>query len=362
MIELFRPSVPPIELYLPYLKRVDANRMYSNFGPVQAEFKERLASLFGMKSEQLELFSSGTMALIAALTTLKDAKRPYCILPSWTFVATAHSVVAAGLEPIFVDVDLHSMQATQKEIGSLPQEILEKASVVLLVAPFGASLKLDGIDQLSKKYGFAVLCDCAAGFESVKSPVFPTVVSLHATKMFGVGEGGVLISPDEDLIKKSHAYINFGFDGGREAKHQGVNGKLSEFQAAVGMGGLDAWPESLELYRHTANLYLQAGRDVNIEFQDGWGKNWLSSTCVIRLPSPEIKKRLEGRLLERGIQYRNWWNNGCHHEIAFAGAYIPHKLQNTEYLANTTLGIPFFRDISEASIASIFESLGKLHG
>lgn len=360
MIELFRPSVPPIELYLPYIKRVDENRMYSNFGPMQAEFKDRLASLFEMKSNQLELFSSGTMALIAALTALKNPKRPYCILPSWTFVATAHSVVAAGLEPIFVDVDLHSMQVTQKEIGSLPQEILEKASVVLLVAPFGARLNFDGLDQLSKKYGFAVLCDCAAGFESIKSPIYPTVVSLHATKMFGIGEGGVLISADEGLIKKSHAYINFGFDGGREAKHSGVNGKLSEFHAAVGRGGLDAWPESLKLYQQKATLYLQAGKELNIQFQDGWGKDWLSSTCVIRLPSPAIKQQVEESLLEKGIQHRNWWNHGCHRELAFADTPIPKNLQNTEYLANSTLGIPFFRDITETSIASIFESLGKI--
>ena len=360
MIELFRPSVPAIEKYLPYIKRVDENRMYSNFGPIQAEFKERLASFFGMKADQLELFSSGTMALIAALTALKHLKRPYCILPSWTFVATAHSVIAAGLEPIFVDVDLHSMQLTYHEIDSLPKEILEKASVVLLVAPFGASLNLDGIDQLSKKYGFTVLCDCAASFQSIKSPKFATVVSLHATKIFGIGEGGVLISSDEDLIKKSHTYINFGFDGGREAKYQGVNGKLSEFHAAVGMGGLDSWPESLELYRHKAKLYLQASKDVKIQFQDGWGRDWLSSTCVIRLPSPGIKKHLERWLLEKGIQHRNWWNQGCHREIAFAGVRMPKGVQNTEYLASVTLGVPFFRDISEASIGRLFEILRKL--
>jgi dTDP-4-amino-4,6-dideoxygalactose transaminase len=360
MIELFRPSVPPIELYLPYIKRVDENRMYSNFGPMQSEFKGRLASLFEIKPDQLELFSSGTMALIAALTALKDPKRPYCILPSWTFVATAHSVVAAGLEPIFVDVDLHSMQVTHKEIDSLPLEILEKASIVLLVAPFGARLKIDGIDLLRKKYGFAVLCDCAAGFESIKTPIFPTVVSLHATKMFGIGEGGVLIGADEELIKKSHSYINFGFDGGRDAKHLGVNGKLSEFHAAVGLGGLDAWPESLKSYQQKATLYLQAGKELNMQFQDGWGNDWLSSTCVIRLPSLAIKQQVEGLLLEKGIQHRNWWNRGCHRELAFVGTYIPKGLQNTEYLAKSTLGIPFFRDISQASIASIFESLRKL--
>jgi len=357
VIELFRPSVPPIEKYLPYIKKVDENRMYSNFGPMQSAFKERLANLYGMKAEQLELFSSGTIALIAALHALRSPQRPFCLLPSWTFVATVHAAVAAGLEPIFVDVDAQSMQVTQAELSALPPQILEQASVALLVAPFGAALNLDGIDQLSKKFGFSVLCDCAASFESVRTPLFPTVISLHATKMFGIGEGGLLLCRDETLIQKTHTYINFGFEGGRQAKCSGINGKLSEFHAAVGMGGLDAWAESRDLYYSRAKIYLDASEKLDIKFQSGWGREWLSSTCVIQLPSPEAKLQAVSQLNQASIQCRDWWNQGCHRELAFSGVLTPIGLKNTEYFAETTLGIPFFRDINANQAEEVFQGL-----
>ncbi len=357
MIELFRPSVPPIEKYLPYIKKVDENRMYSNFGPMQSEFKERLSNLYGMKAEQLELFSSGTTALIAALHVLRSPQRPYCLLPSWTFVATVHAAVAAGLEPVFVDVDAQSMQVTQAELSALPPHILEQASVALLVAPFGATLNLEGMDRLSKKFGFSVLCDCAASFESVRAPFFPTVISLHATKMFGIGEGGLLMSSDESLIQKTHTYINFGFESGRQAKYSGINGKLSEFHAAVGMGGLDAWAESRDLYYSRAKIYLDTSKKLNIRLQSGWGTEWLSSTCVIQLPSPETKLHAVLKLNQASIQCRDWWNQGCHREPAFANVLTPIGLKNTEYLAQTTLGIPFFRDINANQAEEVFQAL-----
>jgi dTDP-4-amino-4,6-dideoxygalactose transaminase len=357
VIELFRPSVPPIEKYLPYIKKVDENQMYSNFGPMQSEFKERLAKQYEMKAEQLEFFSSGTTALIAALHVLRSPQRPYCILPSWTFVATVHAAVAAGLEPVFVDVDAQSMQVTQAELSALPPQILERASVAVLVAPFGATLNLDGIDQLSKKFGFSVLCDCAASFESVRAPLFPTIISLHATKMFGIGEGGLLMSSDEMLIQKTHTYINFGFESGRQAKYSGINGKLSEFHAAVGMGGLDAWPESRDLYYSRARIYLDASKKMDIKLQTGWGKQWLSSTCVIQFPSPEVKQHAVSQLNHASIQCRDWWNQGCHKERAFTDVLAPMGLKNTDYLAQTTLGIPFYRDITVNQAEEVFQRL-----
>ena len=85
-IELFKPSVPPLSSYQKYLELLDQNRMYSNFGPVQSLLKDRLAAHFGVTPSSLELFSSGTMALVSALEALKCESRPYCVLPAWTFV------------------------------------------------------------------------------------------------------------------------------------------------------------------------------------------------------------------------------------------------------------------------------------
>lgn len=357
-IELFKPSVPPLSSYQQYLELVDQNRMYSNFGPVQSLLKDRLAAHFGVAPSSLELFSSGTMALVSALEALKCEGRPYCVLPAWTFVATAQAVVASGLTPIFVDVDLVTMQLTSDFIKCLPQSILEQTSAVLLVSPFGAPLNLEGIKGQSEHFGFEVLCDCAAGFESMKPNTFHSVISLHATKTFGIGEGGLLISPNPPLIEKARAYSNFGFMGSRQSKVIGVNGKLSEFHAAVGLGALDNWEASRNLYYKKAKMYLE-WMNQHFRFQKDWGEKWVSSTCVVRFEDEQEKQAVQASLNSKNIQSRDWWGQGCHLEPIFRKVQFLNDAGNTSVLAKTTLGIPFYRDIEIDPIKEIAQALGE---
>jgi len=360
-VDLFRPSVPPLSAYLPYLELVESNHMYSNFGPVHERFKQGLAEHFEVEPSRIELFCSGTMALVAALEGLQylygDKDRPYCLLPSWTFVATAQAVIAAGLTPIFIDVELDSMQLTAQMIEKVSPDILAKTSVVLIVSPFGAPLDLNGFESLCQRYGFAVLCDCAAGFESVKTNDFHTVISLHATKTFGIGEGGLLMSRNEELLEYAKAYSNFGFLGSRQSKTMGVNGKLSEFQAAIGLAALDLWTSTKEAYYQKAAYYLEATRNFPIQFQKAWGINWVSSTCVIRFEGEYQKEVAQKNWTDQQVHTRDWWNQGCHLEPAFTHYQFIDLYGNTKRLAKTTLGIPFYRDIPITSIDLIFQSL-----
>jgi dTDP-4-amino-4,6-dideoxygalactose transaminase len=361
-IDLFRPSVPPLEAYSSYLKLMDDKRMFSNFGPLHNAFAHKLSKQFGVDEKNITLFSSGTMALVAALHSLKKAKKPYCLLPSWTFVASAQAVLAAGLTPIFVDVNIDSMQISKDDLLSVPSDLLSETSVILLVSPFGAPLKFDGLEEIAQKYDFSVLCDCAAGFESTYQPAFHSVVSLHATKTFGIGEGGALISRDEALAVHSKSYSNFGFEGGRTALFEGVNGKLSEMHAAVGLGALDVWPENKAFYYAKSNAYLTKANKISqiCCFQGGWGANWVSSTCVIRFKSKSLKTLAVQFLDEAAIQTRDWWNKGCHKEPAFSSIETVGELPNTQILAETTLGIPFYRDIADAQIDKIINTLGLI--
>ncbi len=358
-IDLFRPSVPPLSAYYSYLELIESNQIYSNFGPIHHKFKKRLADYFNIGEENIELFSSGTMALVAALIALqtinKDEVRPYCLLPSWTFVATVQSVIAAGLTPIFVDVEEQSMQLTKNMIEQVSNEILLKTSVVLVVSPFGAPLILEGYDLLCQTYGFEVLCDCAAGFESAKSFNFHTVISLHATKIFGIGEGGLLISINKKLIEYAKAYSNFGFLNSRKSITRGINGKFSEIQAAIGLAALDLWGSNKKDYYQKAAYYLEAAFNLPFQFQEGWGRDWVSSTCVIRFDDESQKKSVQKDWANNKIQTRDWWNQGCHLEPAFCHYEFINIRNNTNILAKTTLGIPFYKDISQDSINHIFK-------
>jgi dTDP-4-amino-4,6-dideoxygalactose transaminase len=354
-MDLFRPSVPPLESYIDDLKVMDQNGWYSNFGPFYHQFRDGLAVNFKCTPQNIELFCSGTMALTAGLAVLKKEDKPYCILPSWTFVASAQAVVAAGLTPYFIDVDFETMQVTEIELATIPEAILKATSAIMVVAPFGAPINDLGLSHFSQKHGIEILVDAAAGFESYSYPSFNTMISLHATKTFGIGEGGLLISSDTKFIERTHQYSNFGFTyGNRTADEIGVNGKISEMASIVGLAALKNWPTLRQQYYEKAKLYLDIKKTDAFAFMEGWGKDWISSTCVVRFKTKEHKVETIQKLNEKNIPHRDWWNKGCHNENIFNSYKRESNLNNTIELADKTLGISFHLLISESEIQSIY--------
>jgi dTDP-4-amino-4,6-dideoxygalactose transaminase len=347
-MDLFKPSVPPLESYIDDLRVMDKNGWYSNFGPFYHQFREGLATHFKSTAQHIELFCSGTMALTAGLAALKEDNKPYCILPSWTFIASAQAVVAAGLTPYFIDVDFETMQVTENELNQVPEAILKETSAILVVAPFGAPIKDLGLSHFSHKHGIEILVDAAAGFESYTYPNFNTMISLHATKTFGIGEGGLLISSDTKFIERTHQYSNFGFTyGNRTADEIGVNGKISEMASIVGLAALKNWPTLCQQYYEKTKFYLDSKKIQPFEFMEGWGKTWVSSTCVVRFKTKDYKEETIQKLNEKNIPHRDWWNRGCHLETAFSEFKNELSLSNTNQLAGRTLGIPFHLFLTE---------------
>ena len=354
-MDLFKPSLPPLESYIDDLKIMDQNGWYSNFGPFYHHFRDGLAAHFKCTPQNIELFCSGTMALTAGLAALKIENKPYCILPSWTFVASAQAVIAAGLTPYFIDVDFETMQVTENELATVPEIILKATSAIMVVAPFGAAIKDLGLSAFSKKHDIEILVDAAAGFESYTYPNFNTMISLHATKTFGIGEGGLLISGDSTFIERARQFSNFGFTyGNRSSQEIGVNGKISEIASIVGLAALKNWPILRQQYYEKAKLYLDLKKTDTFEFMEGWGKAWISSTCVVRFKTKEHKVETIQKLNEKNIPHRDWWNKGCRNENIFNSYKRESNLNNTIELADKTLGIPFHLLISESEIQSIY--------
>jgi dTDP-4-amino-4,6-dideoxygalactose transaminase len=350
-MELFKPSVPSFESYIDDLKIMDQNGWYSNFGPFYNQFREGLASHFKCQSTNIELFCNGTIALIAGLAALKKEDKPYCILPSWTFVASAHAVISAGLIPYFIDVDFESMQISGDELNHVPETILTKTSAILVVAPFGAPIRDIGLSYFSQKHGIDILVDAAAGFESYTYSSFNTMISLHATKTFGIGEGGLLISSDAKFIERAHQFSNFGFSyGDRTSNTIGTNGKLNEISSVVGIAALRNWPILRQQYYDKAKFYIEAKKNETFEFMEGWGRDWVSSTCVVRFETKKHKEETVEKLKEKNVPCRDWWNKGCHLEAAFKLQSHVKNMKNTNDLANRTLGIIFHLAIRECDI------------
>jgi dTDP-4-amino-4,6-dideoxygalactose transaminase len=339
-----RPWAPSAEALLPYLHRIDAARWYSNFGPLLTEFEERLAGRFAAPTH-IATCANATQAITLTLKAL-DVQPGLCLMPAWTFVATAHAAMAAGLIPHFLDVDPETQVPRPADVRAAIAR--GGVSAVIVVAPYGAPLEHRPWEALSDATGVPVLIDAAAAFDTLTRASLPTLVSLHATKLLGIGEGGYLACEDAGLVARFRQLTSFGFQGSRESLVPGTNAKLSEYAAAVGLAALEGWPALRLRYGLAAQkLRLALSLVPEVKFQPGWGTHWVSTTCVVQIEGGA--SALEASLAGSGVDTRRWWGGGCQASPAFS-ACPSDPLPYTQKLAAETLGLPFAADLDDDDI------------
>ena len=263
-IPLMRPQLPEVSAILPYLEEIDQNRWYSNFGPLERRFERKLADHFELGDRQVVCVSNCTQGLDISLRNAARFPVGYCLMPSFTFVATPHAAISAGLEPYFLDVELDTWALSPVSVRDKLSAIEGPIAAVMPVAPFGASIDVSAWDAFAKETGIPVVIDAAAGFDSAAGSENPLVLSLHATKVMGIGEGGAVLCTDEAMAENIRAGRNFGFLESRSAKLAGTNAKLSEYGAAVGLAALDCWkrpvfqrkPLHKSILMYSANVWV----------------------------------------------------------------------------------------------------------
>jgi dTDP-4-amino-4,6-dideoxygalactose transaminase len=350
--------MPNTAAILPYLERIDGSGWYTNFGPLILELEQRLAGRFD-GTAYVATASNGTQALTIALQALGTKPGGLCILPAWTFVASAHAVRQAGLTPWFVDVESESWILNPDYVRQVMAKAPGRIEAVMVVAAFGQPVDISAWVRFHQETGVRVLVDAAASFDSAHDPRLPTMVSLHATKVLGSGEGAFIVSDDFDFIARFRASTNFGFHGDRIARHLATNAKLSEYNGAVSLAALDVWPDIRSRYAARAVALRQALRDVpQVVFQAGWGEQWVSSTCVVSMPPERLGSVVAG-LSGENIATRSWWALGCHREPAFVDCPSL-ALNATDQLATSTLGLPYFADMDGRQIDRLTRALHRV--
>ncbi len=227
------------------------------------------------------------------------------------------------------------------------------------VAPFGAPMDVAAWDRFTAVTGIPVLIDAAAAHDTVRAGETPAVVSLHATKILGAGEGGYVVCRRPDLIVSVKKRSNFGFYGSRDAQVAAFNAKMSEYHAAVGLASMDAYDVDTARFRGVARVYRdRLAARTDIEFQPGFGTQWSGSVCVARFAGGD-KQRIAAHLGAAGADSRSWWGDGVHTQSAFAD--VPRlPLPVTELLARETLGVPYFLDLSEDDVTRVCAMLDDL--
>jgi dTDP-4-amino-4,6-dideoxygalactose transaminase len=339
-----RPRLPVARSLLPYLEQIDASRYYSNFGPLTCQLEARLAAHFGVADPTVTTVANATLGLAVALLAQDPRPGTLGVMPAWTFIASAQAASLAGLVPFFVDVDPATWaldpETARAAIAQAPGEV----GAVMPVVPFGRPLDLAAWDRFRSETGLAVVIDAAAGFDTLTPTETPAVVSLHATKVLGVGEGGFVLSTDSALIDGVRTRSNFGFQGTREALVPALNARMSEYHAAVAHAALDEWDQVRADWLTVSGAYReQLGGSSGVRLQHGFGEAWVTSVCLLELDGPQAG-RLEASLAAAGIETRQWWGHGAHAHPSTR--HLPHTaLPATERLARSTIGVPLYRDM-----------------
>lgn len=229
-----QPYLPPLAEFLPYLEKIWESKHLTNGGPFHQELEDQLAHHLGV--EHLSLFTNGTIALITALQALRITGE--VITTPFSFVATSHSLLWNGVKPVFVDIDPRTLNIDPKRIEAA---ITPQTTAILAVHCYGHPCDVDGIQAIADIYNLRVIYDAAHAFGvhchcgSLLKHGDLSVLSLHATKVFNTFEGGAIISPDLKMKARIDQLKNFGYMGETSVVAPGINGKMSEFNAALGL-------------------------------------------------------------------------------------------------------------------------------
>ena len=356
-----RPQLPGAGAILPYLLLLDQSRRYANHGVLVGMLEARLTELFRTPAAHTVTAASGTAALTGAiLATAGRAReaRPLCLCPAHTFVATALAAELCGYRVHFVDVDQHSWALDGEALAR--HALLARAGAVVVTAPYGRRFSQAAWVSFRDRTGVPVIIDAAASIEALTDDAkdlvgtVPVVLSLHATKAFGVGEGGAIICGDPDLVRASIAALNFGFDGVREITGPGLNGKMSEYHAAVGLAELDGWAVKRARLRQVADHYHEAAQARGLRMHTA---PELSSCYVLFEAATEREAdAVQASLRDAGIDYRLWYGPGLHRERYFRN-HARDPLPVVETLAPRLIGLPVAPDLPAADIDRIVTAL-----
>jgi dTDP-4-amino-4,6-dideoxygalactose transaminase len=229
-----QPFLPPLEEFIPYLKQIWESKHITNNGPFHVQLEKALAEYLGVK--YISLFSNGTLALVTALQALNITGE--AITTPYSFVATSHALLWNRIKPVFVDIDRQTLALDPNKIEAA---ITEHTTAIVPVHCYGYPCDVDAIQKIADKYQLKVVYDAAHAFgvqhqsTSVLRHGDLSILSFHATKVFNTFEGGAIVSHDAETKLHIDQLKNFGIINETSVVECGINGKMSEFNAALGL-------------------------------------------------------------------------------------------------------------------------------
>lgn len=344
------------------LERIEAaldRRWLTNDGPFVQEFEKRIAEMIGVR--HCVAMNNATLALEITVRALDI--RGEVIIPSMTFIATAHALQWQGITPVFCDIDAESFTLGADRIEEL---ITPRTSAIMGVHLWGRPCRIDKLTDLAQRKNLKIVFDAAHAFgcswngEMIGGFGDAEVFSFHATKFLNSFEGGAVVTNNDELASKLRVMRNFGFAGYDNVVSLGTNGKMSEVSAAMGLTGLESLDEFIDANRRNYQHYREELSDVDgvtlIAYDEGEKNNY---QYVVLLIDDQLTRVSRDQLMDllwvENVRARRYFYPGCHRMQPYDYLYPQPtgRLRVTESLVQQVLLLPTGTTISSQDISRI---------
>lgn len=358
-----RPLLPPLDDFIDRLREVWASGWLTNGGDQHQRLEAALAEHLG--SPHLSLFNNGTLGLIVACQALRLSGE--VITTPFSFPATPHVLSWNSITPVFADVEPTTMNLDPARVESL---ITGRTTGILGVHVYGTPCQVDAIDDIARTYGLKVIYDAAHAFGAqingrpIGSFGDATMFSFHATKLFHTAEGGALVVRDESTKRRIDLLKNFGIKNDHEVVMPGINGKMSELSAALGLEVLQHVEAERVRRQRVADIYLArlARHEGVVALRPPAGVRDSLQYFVVRIDASKTgvgRDLLHVRLREFNIVTRKYFYPLCSQYNCYRhlpSAQAP-ELPVAHRLSSEVLCLPFFGSMSDDDVDRICDAI-----
>jgi dTDP-4-amino-4,6-dideoxygalactose transaminase len=309
-IYVTQPTLPPLEDFHSYLRSIWDSKILTNGGPFHQALEQELCDYLGVR--HISLFSNGTLALVTALRAL--GIRGEVITTPYSFVATAHSLLWNGINPVFVDIDPQTFNLAADKIEAA---ITPATQAILPVHCYGTPCDTQAIREVADRHGLKVIYDAAHAFgirqggESLLLDGDLSVLSFHATKVFNTFEGGAIICHSARMKEHIDHLKNFGITDEVTVAELGINGKMSEINAAFGMLQLSYVDGAIGRRGVIDKLYRKLLSEIPgiecLDLSPSFTPNFSYFPVLVSAPYPITRDRLYEKMRECGIHARRYF-------------------------------------------------------
>ncbi len=338
-----RPNYGDPEALHRRLEGILGRRWLTNDGPLVQELESQLTESIGVR--HVVAVVSGTVGLEVLARAL--GLRGEVIVPSFTFVGTAHALSWLGLRPVFCDIDPKTMTIDPAMVERL---ITPATSAILGVHLWGRICETEVLERLGERVGVPVIYDaahafaCSRGGRMAGSFGAAEVLSFHATKVINTFEGGAICTDDDELAARARLMINFGYDDWDSSVEIGTNGKMHEMSAAMGLTSLEAAAEIIATNQRNLSLYSRNLSGIDgIRLMDDTPRSETNAHYVVIRVGPDASLTRDGLqqvLVAEGVLARRYFHPGCHRTKPYAVRGAAASLPVTEALADEVLVLP----------------------